>query len=99
MVFLWQNNLSISVFIEIIFLHPIISEAPFDAIHVGAAAATVPQALVNQLKPGGRLFIPVGAEYGEQYLEQIDKQQDGSITRKRLMGVHYVPLVNKEHKT
>lgn len=76
-----------------------ISEAPFDAIHVGAAAATVPQALVNQLKPGGRLFIPVGAEHGEQYLEQIDKREDGTISRKRLMGVRYVPLVNNGKKT
>ena len=66
---------------------------------MGAAAATVPQALVNQLKPGGRVFIPVGAEHGEQYLEQIDKEPDGSTTRKRLMGVRYVPLVNKEQKT
>ena len=59
----------------------------------------MPQSLVNQLKPGGRLFIPVGAEHGEQYLEQIDKQPDGDIVRKRLMGVRYVPLVNKEKKT
>ena len=66
---------------------------------MGAAAATVPQALVNQLKPGGRLFIPVGAEHGEQYLEQIDKEPDGSTTRKCLMAVRYVPLVNKERKT
>ena len=74
-------------------------DAPFDAIHVGAAAATVPDALVKHLKPGGRLFIPVGAEYGEQYLEQVDRNEDGTISRKRLMGVRYVPLVNENKKT
>eukprot|EP01100_Stratorugosa_tubuloviscum_P016071 TRINITY_DN994_c1_g3_i1.p1 TRINITY_DN994_c1_g3~~TRINITY_DN994_c1_g3_i1.p1 ORF type:complete len:238 (-),score=120.16 TRINITY_DN994_c1_g3_i1:200-862(-) len=71
------------------------SEAPFDAIHVGAAAATIPQALINQLKSGGRLIIPVGAQTEDQYLLQIDKNQDGSIEQKRLLGVRYVPLVKK----
>ena len=69
-------------------------EGPFDAIHVGAAAATLPSALVQQLRKGGRLVIPIGED--DQELCQIDKHSDGSVTQKSLLGVRYVPLV-KEH--
>ena len=47
-------------------------EGPFNAIHVGAAAPSLPQPLIDQLAPGGRLIIPVGPEGANQNLEQVN---------------------------
>lgn len=73
-------------------------EGPFDAIHVGAASPSLPHALMNQLKYGGRLIVPIGPEGGNQTLEQIDRKEDGTFTHRTLMGVMYVPLTEKDQQ-
>jgi protein-L-isoaspartate(D-aspartate) O-methyltransferase len=67
--------------------------APYDAIHVGAAAADHHVELTDQLKAPGRLFVPV-AEGWMQHIYVIDKKEDGSLERKKLYGVQYVPLTD-----
>ena len=66
--------------------------APFDAIIVTAAPAAVPQPLVDQLKPGGRMVIPVGAPSDVQHLLLVEKQSDGRTTTRRPLPVRFVPL-------
>ena len=70
--------------------------APFDAIIVTAAAARVPPALVAQLKPGGRMVIPVGGENEVQFLQVMVKQADGSISTQRSLPVRFVPLTRSK---
>jgi protein-L-isoaspartate(D-aspartate) O-methyltransferase len=65
-------------------------EAPFDAIIVTAAPDHVPPALVEQLKPGGRLVIPIGTL--NQELMVIRKQQDGTTLSEQIVPVRFVPL-------
>ena len=66
--------------------------APFDAIIVTAGAPHVPAPLLEQLKPGGRIIIPVGPASAEQQLMLVEKRLDGRI-RKRVLGpVVFVPL-------
>lgn len=66
--------------------------APFDAIIVTAAAPAVPPALIGQLKPGGRLVIPVGAQWEAQQLLVIEKDAAGATATHRVLGVRFVPL-------
>jgi protein-L-isoaspartate(D-aspartate) O-methyltransferase len=69
--------------------------APFDSIMVTAAARDVPQPLIEQLKPGGRLVIPVGTQSGAQTLYVIEKRADGTTARRAVLGVRFVPLTDK----
>ena len=68
-------------------------KAPFDGIVVTAAAPRVPKALVDQLKTGGRLVIPVGGEGEVQYLKLLTKRADGGVDEQRVLPVRFVPLV------
>lgn len=80
------------------------SAGPFNAIHVGAAAPEIPEDLVAQLAPGGRMIIPVGPEATrssvetDQFLLCVDKKSDGTVETRKLMGVIYVPLTDKDHQ-
>ena len=75
------------------------AKAPYDAIHVGAAAAEEPEELVKQLAPGGRMIVPIGLKNCDQTLVQIDKTADNKVIKTPLMGVVYVPLTDKEKQT
>ena len=66
--------------------------AQFDAILVTAAALAVPPALIDQLKPGGKLVIPVGSQGSHQELLMITKAADGRTQTRRVLAVRFVPL-------
>ncbi|HSA89442.1 MAG TPA: protein-L-isoaspartate(D-aspartate) O-methyltransferase [Burkholderiales bacterium] len=68
-------------------------KAPFDGIVVTAAAPRVPQALVDQLRPGGRMVIPVGGTGDVQFLKLLTKRADGGVEEKKVLPVRFVPLV------
>jgi protein-L-isoaspartate(D-aspartate) O-methyltransferase len=66
--------------------------APFDAIMVTAGAGAVPPPLLRQLKPGGRMVIPVGPVESIQFLTLFEKRPDGSIRESRVAPVRFVPF-------
>lgn len=68
--------------------------APFDGIIVTAAAPYIPESLVNQLKPGGRLVIPVGQPYFHQELMVVEKDKQNEVSTRDILGVSFVPLVD-----
>lgn len=69
--------------------------APFDRIIVTAAATLVPPPLIGQLKPGGKMCIPVGAQYTVQYLTLIEKSMTGEIIMRKILPVRFVPLTRR----
>jgi protein-L-isoaspartate(D-aspartate) O-methyltransferase len=70
--------------------------APYDAIIVTAAAPYIPQSLIDQLKPGGRLVLPVGQPYMHQELVVVTRDEQGETRTRDILGVSFVPLVGKQ---
>lgn len=73
--------------------------APYDSIVVTAAATYIPEALVEQLKPGGRMAIPVGLPYRHQELMLVRKDEQGETATESVLGVAFVPMVEAPIKT
>ncbi|MGD8567065.1 MAG: protein-L-isoaspartate(D-aspartate) O-methyltransferase [Gammaproteobacteria bacterium] len=71
--------------------------APYDGIMVTAAADEIPLQLVEQLKPGANLIVPVGPVYGPQQLIQLRKDETGNVTSHDILAVAFVPLVRVGH--
>ncbi|MGR8934935.1 MAG: protein-L-isoaspartate(D-aspartate) O-methyltransferase [Gammaproteobacteria bacterium] len=69
--------------------------APFDAIVVTAAASHIPPPLIKQLKPGGRMIIPVGDRFNVQQLVLVIKDRKGKVTARQLLPVAFVPLTGE----
>jgi len=70
-------------------------KAPYDRILVTAAAPEIPPPLIEQLKPGGIMLIPVGSMYFFQNLIKVTKSVNGKISRENLGGVAFVPLTGR----
>jgi protein-L-isoaspartate(D-aspartate) O-methyltransferase len=67
-------------------------QAPFDNIIVTAAASHVPPPLIEQLKPGGRMIIPVGGPFMVQQLMLVEKDQEGKVKTRQVLPVRFVPV-------
>lgn len=70
--------------------------APFDIILAAASGRDVPQALVDQLAPGGRLVMPVGGLNDRQALVRLTRDEEGQLSRETLMPVRFVPLIGAQ---
>ena len=73
-------------------------EEPFDRIIVTAAPEKVPEALVDQLKPGGRMVLPVGPRWWGQDLLVIEKNERGKVVRKNTIPVRFVPMIRQKER-
>jgi protein-L-isoaspartate(D-aspartate) O-methyltransferase len=72
------------------------AEAPFDAILAAASGSHVPAPLVEQLKPGGAIVMPVGSPGWVQKLVKATRREDGTLQQTDLGGVRFVPLIGEE---
>ena len=70
-------------------------EAPFERIMVTAAPTEIPQTLIDQLAPGGRMILPVGAQFLVQYLWVIEKDDQGTVRKEKILPVRFVPMVKE----
>lgn len=70
-------------------------EAPFDKIIVTCAPDQIPQPLLDQLAPGGKMVIPVGGQFQTQYMVEVTKNQKGKISKKEHYPVRFVPMTGK----
>jgi len=70
--------------------------APFDAILAAASGSHVPEPLLGQLAPGGRIVMPIGDPGAVQELVKVTKQEDGILRRENLGAVRFVPLIGEE---
>lgn len=73
-------------------------KAPFDAIIGTAAAGRIPPPLLEQLKPGGRMILPLTGPLGYEYLELVTKDKDGEVKRAKVMPVRFVPMTGQVQK-
>jgi protein-L-isoaspartate(D-aspartate) O-methyltransferase len=71
-------------------------EAPFDAILAAASGSHVPEALLAQLGPGGRIVMPIGEPGWVQELVKVTRRDDGTLAQEKLGGVRFVPLIGEE---
>jgi protein-L-isoaspartate(D-aspartate) O-methyltransferase len=71
-------------------------EAPFDAILAAASGSHVPEPLLGQLAPGGRIVMPIGDPGAVQELVKVTKQDDGILRQENLGAVRFVPLIGEE---
>jgi len=71
-------------------------EAPFDAILAAASGSHVPEPLLGQLAPGGRIVMPIGDPGAAQELVKVTKQDDGILRQENLGAVRFVPLIGEE---
>ena len=71
-------------------------QAPFDAILAAASGSHVPEALLAQLAPGGRIVMPLGGPGAVQELVKVTKQDDGILVWENLGAVRFVPLIGEE---
>ena len=69
--------------------------APFDAIIVTAAAGHIPPPLIKQLKPGGKMIIPVKSMFYVQHLILVSKDEEGALTTRQILPVMFVPLTGE----